>query len=180
MIKQYSHILGIPVMHFEQGDVLGTVKDIIIHPDTGKVEALWIRLKGALQGYFVLQTQDIVEWKKNIYVKSEEVLAEAGEIIKISEILSDGRLIIGNRVRTESGENLGRVTDVDFDTQQFYLRHLYIQKSFFGLKSYDKRILSYDLIVEVLPDCILVKDQTEKAEKEKASFLKEKDVVLDA
>ncbi|MFH0820155.1 MAG: PRC-barrel domain-containing protein [Candidatus Peregrinibacteria bacterium] len=179
MIKHYQQILGTPVLHFEQGNVLGTVKDVIIHPDTGKLEALWVKPKGALTGYAVLQTQDIVEWKKNIYAKGEESLAEAGEIIKIAEILSDGRQILGNRVRTESGESLGRVKDVDFDTEHFYLRQLYTQKSLLGLWAHDNRILSYDLIVEVLPGYILVKDRTEKTEKVKASLLKDKNVVLD-
>ncbi|GEM_PF-1616418 len=179
MTKSYRQILGNPVLHFEQGTVLGVVRDVIIHPDTGRLEGLWIKPTGRLLAFGVLQTQDIVEWKKNIYVKDEGSIAEAHDVIKISEILADGRLIMGKRVRTEAGETVGRVVNLDFDTEQYYLRHLYTQKSVLGLWAYDSRILNYDLILEVLPDYILIKDKTAKAEKIKVPLIKEKDVLLD-
>ena len=99
----------------------------------------------------------ILEWKKNIYIKDEREIAEPEDIIKISEILSRNTFFIGSQVKNEAGEVFGRVYDLDFDTNKLYLRNLYVQKSFFGFK-YGQRVFSYDAIVQVLPEYILVKD----------------------
>ncbi|MFH1012268.1 MAG: PRC-barrel domain-containing protein [Candidatus Peregrinibacteria bacterium] len=179
MIKRYRDIVGTPVLHFENGSLLGVIKDVIIHPDTGKLEGLWVKPARHLFSYGVVQSQDIVEWKKNCYLKNEGAIAEAGDLIKIAEILSDGRQILNNRVRTEEGASLGKVVDVDFDTKQSYLRQLYVEKRFLFL-GYDRRILSYDTIVKVLPEAIIVKDKTTKEEKAKEPLLSDKQIALDS
>lgn len=179
MIKFFREIIGTPVLHFEDGSLLASVKDVIIHPDTGKLEAFWVKTYHHPFSYGILQTQDIAEWKKKIYVKGGEAIGAPADIIKIADILSQKRLIVGNRVRTDSGVDLGRVFDLDFDTTQYFLRHIHVQKSFLGLWRYQPRILSYDLILEVLPDTILIKDKMEREEKIKEPLIENKQILLD-
>lgn len=179
MIKYFREIIGTPVLRFEDGSPLASIKDVIIHPDTGKLEAFWVKTLHHSFLYGILQTQDIVEWKKKIYVRGNEAIGDPADIIKIAELLSQNRLIMGNRVRTDRGVDLGRVFDLDFDTGQYFLRHIHVQKSFLGLFKYQPRILSYDLILEVLPDTILIKDKTEKEEKIKEPLIENKQILLD-
>lgn len=146
-------------MHFEEGSLLAVVKDVIVNPDTGKLEAVWVKPAAHILSYAVIRAEDIVEWKKHLYIKSEQAIADPADIIKIAEILTDGRQIIGNEVRTEEGVVLGRVTDIDFDTRDYYLHHLHVEKRWLGMIRRDRRILSYDLIVQVFKDYILVKDK---------------------
>ncbi len=179
MIKFFREIIGTPVLDFEDASPLALIKDIIIDPDTGKIEGLWVKPLESLLTYGVLQTQDILEWKKNLYIRHENVIGDPAEIIKIADILSQKRYFLGNAVRTEGGEAWGKVMDLDFDTLHYYVRNLYAQKYFLGLIPYEKRGVSYDLILEVLPEAIVVKDKIEKGEKVQKSFIESKSLLLD-
>ncbi|PIZ73998.1 hypothetical protein COY07_01195 [Candidatus Peregrinibacteria bacterium CG_4_10_14_0_2_um_filter_43_11] len=175
MIKLYQNNIGTAILRFEDGYPVAFMKDMIVDPDTGKIEAFWVKPTRHFLSYAIIQTQDIVEWKKNIYVKNEDVLVDPVDVIKISNILSQKREVIGNEVRTESGVSLGHVVDIDFDVQYYYLRNLYVQKRLLGLWSYQKRILNYETIIEIFPEYILVKDKKQVREKIAEALLKKAD-----
>ncbi len=163
MIRTYSQIIGTTVLRHENGEAIALIRDIIIHPDTGKIDGLWVRPLTMPIKNAVIQSDAILEWKKNVYIKDEREIAEPEDIIKVSEILSRNIVFIGNQVKNESEEILGRAYDLDFDTDKLYLKNLYVQKSFLGFK-YQSRIFSYDSIIKVLPEYILVKDTEKKKE----------------
>ncbi len=99
MTKEYRSIIGTPVFHFDDGSLLAIIKDIIIDPDTGKVEAFWVKPMALPLKHAVLQSQDIVEWKKNVYVKDDSAIAEAGEIIRIVDLLSRKTYVSATRYK---------------------------------------------------------------------------------
>ena len=177
MVREYLGIIGTHIVREEDGEVLALLKDIIINPDTGKIEAFWVKPMNHPFSDAILLTDDIIEWKKHIYVKDEKAISSPGDIIRIEEILSRNSLFIGNRVRTKKGENIGFVYDLEFDDRKFYLKKLYTQKIFLIFR-YDLRLFFYESIIEVLPEAIVVKDTVKKAE-EKATA-KEGKPVLDA
>ena len=158
MIRSIREIIGNPVVTQEEGMLVALIQDAIIHPDTGKIEAFWIKPLTLPIRNAVIQTDSIVEWKKNIYIGRENDIADPEDIIKISEILSRQTVFISNHVISGAGVRLGRVYDLDFDTNKLYLRNLYVQKSFLGFK-FEQRVFNYDSIIEVQPDHITVKDK---------------------
>lgn len=178
MIHQRGKIIGTPVLGFADGQPLGIVEDVIIHPDTGKVEALWVKPLTLPYAHAVLPVEAILSWKKNLYVSGDGALSEPDEVIRIAETLSRKEKFVGNRVRSESGKGFGRVYDLDFDTRSMMLRYLFVDKSFLGFK-FQRRFFHFDNIVQVLPDVILVKDEEAKAEKE-AILAEEGRAVLEA
>ena len=179
MIRSYRQIVGTPILGHEDGALLALIQDIIIHPDTGKIEAFWVKPLTLPIKNAIIQNDSILEWKKNIYIKDVREIAEPEDIIKISEILSRNTFFIGNLVKNEAEEVLGKIYDLDFDTNKLYLKNLYTQKSFFGFK-FQSRIFPYDRIIKVLPEYILVKDIEEKKVKVKeASLLEDKQPLLD-
>jgi len=114
---------------------LGIVEDVIIHPDTGRVEALWVKPLTLPYAHAVLPVDSIVSWKKHLYVKGEGALAEPDEIIRIAEILNRKERFVGNNVRGESGKEYGKVYDLDFDTRKMTLRYLFVENHFLFLGS---------------------------------------------
>ena len=179
MIQEYRNIIGVPILHHTEGALLGLLKDLIINPDTGKIEAIWIKPATIPTSHAIIQIQDIIEWKKNIYIKDDSVIAEPSDVIKISDILMRKTEIISNRVQNESGAYFGKVDNIDFDTNYLYLRNLYVRKSFLGFV-YQKCIFHYDNIIEVLPNYILVNDRGVKKKKAiKSGLLDDKQVLLD-
>ncbi|MBN2096431.1 hypothetical protein JW752_03470 [Candidatus Peregrinibacteria bacterium] len=180
MIRTYSQIIGNPVLREGDGEPAALLQDIIIHPDTGKIEGFWVKSLILPVNNAVIPSESILEWKKNVYIKDEREIAEPGDIIKITEILSRDTLFMGNQVKNEAGLYLGHVFDLDFDTEKLYLRNMYTQKSFFIFK-YDQRLFNYDTIIQVTPDYIVVQELESKKEKVKnTSILKDEQPVMDA
>lgn len=172
-------MIGTRILDNEEGNLLAVIQDIIIQPDTGRIEGLWVKPLTLPIKNAILQSDAILEWKKNIYIKDESKIAEPEDVIKISEILARNTFFIKNQVKNESGRTLGRIYDLDFDTTKLYLRNLYSQKSFIGFK-YGPRVFSYDSIIKVLPDYILVKDmESKKVRVEENLIVKEKQPLLD-
>jgi len=175
MIRSYLQIIGTSVVREEDGEVLALIRDIIIHPDTGKIEGFWVKPMTIPVGNAVIKSDSILEWKKNIYVRDENEIAEAEDIIKITEILERDTFFIGNLVKNEAGDNLGRTYDADFDTEKLFLQNIYTQKLFLLFK-YNQRIFNYNSIIKVLPDYILVKDTGKIKE---PAIIEEKQPLLD-
>ena len=158
MIRDYQSVLGASVLEFDSGDLLALVTGIIVHPDTGVVEAFWVKPLGSSLSRAVLRSADILEFKKHLYVRSAQVLAEAEEVIRVSEILNEGRFFLENTVQNEAGDSYGHCVNLSFDTDSFMLQQLYCKKTFLKLLTLDERIFSYEAIIEVFPKMIVVRD----------------------
>ncbi len=164
MTRDYKSMLGAKVLEFDSGDLLAMVSGIIVDPDSGMVEAFWVKPTTLPVKNAVLRVSEIVELKKNLYIKSEKVLAQAEDVIKINEILEDGRTFIGNAVQNEAGDSFGTCVNLTFDTGTYALKQVYSKRSILGLITLDERIFSYNNIVKVLPEMILVDDDGKKKE----------------
>ncbi|MBI5412251.1 PRC-barrel domain-containing protein [Candidatus Peregrinibacteria bacterium] len=157
MIIHYLDSIGIPLLHFETGELLGMIQDFIIRTETGRIEGFWVKTVAHPFKNLIIQTHDIVGWKKNIYLKDPARISEPYEIIRIAQILEKGIEVIGNRVITEEKKYLGKVYDFDFNTDDFLLRTICVEKRFLWF-SYQRRIISSDAIIEILSAYIKVKE----------------------
>ncbi len=164
MIKEYQSIIGTPILHFEEGSLLALLKDVVIDTDTGKIEAFWVKPATILTANAVIQSQDIVEWKKNIYIRNNSVISDPADIIRISDIMAKRTYIIGNHVQNQAGDYYGKAYSIDFDTETFYLKQIYVRRSILGLINYDNRIFSFDNIIEVTPSSIIIDDKAVQKE----------------
>jgi len=164
VIKEYKSIIGTPIMHFDEGSLLALIKDVVINSDTGKIEAFWVKPLTVPMFNAVIQSQDIVEWKKNVYIKNDSVITDPADIIRISDIMAKKTYVIGNRVQNEEGIYYGKVYSITFDTESFYLKQIYVQKSILGIINYEQRIFSFDNIIEVTKDRIIIKDEAVEKE----------------
>jgi sporulation protein YlmC with PRC-barrel domain len=165
MIRQYSKIIGTQVLSHAEGAVLAVVEDLIVHPDTGKVEGFWVKPLTLPFRHAVLPWEAVVAWKQHLYVKNEQAMAEPDEVIRIADILARKTYFVGSRVETESGKSLGAVFDLDLDDRKMTLRYLFVQRSFLFFHS-EPRFVHGDSIVQVLPGRIVVKDDDKKSAKE--------------
>lgn len=164
MIRDFGSLVGAKVLEHSTGQLLALVSGIIVDPDTGMVEAFWVRPLTLPHKNAVLKTSDILEFKKHLYVKGDRVLAQAEDLIRISEILRDGRVFLGASVQNEAGASYGQCVNLTFDSQTYALKQIYTRKSIFGLITTDERIFSYNDIVKVLPEAIIVNDDSSKKE----------------
>lgn len=165
MIKDMKSLVGSKVLHFDSGELLASLNLPIINPDTGVVEAFWVKPFTVALKNAVIQVGDIVEFKKHVYVKSEKVIADPADIIRLSEILSEGRWFLNAPVRNEAGRNYGRVKDLSFSTDTYVLKQIVVQKTLLGLFPGDRRVFGWERILKVLPDEIIIDDSSEQKER---------------
>jgi len=164
MIKDFKSLVGAKILEYSSGQVLGLVSGVVIHPDTGVVEAFWVKPLTLPIKSAVLKASDVLEFKKHLYIKDDRVLAQANDIIRINEILDDGREFLGANVVSETGAPYGKCTNLTFDTVTYLLKQIYVQRVFLSLYVLDERIFSYGDIIRVLPGEIIVNDDIGKKE----------------
>lgn len=165
MIKSFKSIQGEKVRHFHTGESLALLSWPIIDPDTGVIEAFWVKPLTLAMRNGIILTSNILAFKKNVYIRSDEVIVNPAEVIRIASILDDGRQFLNAHVQSEKGRQYGRIYDLCFSTETYVLRQIYCKKFFLGALSYDRRSFPYERILKVLPKKVIIDDDTTKKEK---------------
>lgn len=144
---------------------MGLLNFPIIDPDTGVIEAFWVKPLTLALRDAILMTTDILAFKKNIYIKSDKVLAEPADVVRIATILDDGRQFLNKAVRNEKGKKYGSVYNLTFSTETYVMRQLYVRRSILGLFSWGHTIFPYERVLKVLLEAVVIEDSTSKKEK---------------
>ncbi|MFE0641647.1 PRC-barrel domain-containing protein [Streptomyces sp. NPDC058877] len=97
------------------GDAIAQVKDVIVDPETGSVRAFTLSGRGMLSG----PLKEAVPWsavhalgRDAVMVADRDALREGAGTASDSE---GGTNMLGTRVLTQEGEDVGKVTDVVLD-----------------------------------------------------------------
>lgn len=158
--------MGTPIISLYNSVRIGEILDFIVDPDIGKV----VGVIGETTGIFkkrnkIISVIDIRELSKQaLIVDSEDVLVWQDEVVKIDNILKSKVKLFGNKVFTESGKYLGKVSDFLID-QLFYLAKLYVDPPLSNIFS-TQLIISRDLILKITKNEIIVSDSLIEPEKE--------------
>lgn len=161
MIRDILSLRGSKILQFDTGECLAFLNWPIINPDTGIIEAFWVKpIHG--ENDAVLLTTDILQFKKNLYIKSEKVFCNPAEVIRIAAILDEKREILYAPVQNERGEGYGQVFNISFSTETYVLRQLFTRKRLLGLLPFQPSIFPYERVLQVLADKVIIYDDTTK------------------
>ena len=106
---------------------VGKVIDVIIDPDTGKFKALWVR---SLRGLRILSFIDIIRWKRNeIMVSNEQAFSLPEELPRLQDIF-DKEVPVINAPVFEKKHKIGRVHNITFDTISPRIVALHVRTGF--------------------------------------------------
>lgn len=166
----YSKIVGTPVYEDGGQRPITTVKDVVVDPEVGKLLAFVVNLNKSL----VITPVDVLSWTEVIKVHNNDAIASSDEVLRVAQVMAKHVNIFHNKVYTKSGEYLGKVNDFSIDSNVMMLQKLYLSKGFLGLIRYQSRIISAKNILEILPDRIVIKDETPVKE-----AMPEREVALD-
>lgn len=164
MIRDILSLRGAKILHFDTGECLALLNWPIIDPDTGVIEAFWVKPLTIVQSDAILLTSDILQFKKNLYVKSDKVFCNPVEVIRIAAILDQKREFLFAPVQSEKGRRHGRVYNLSFSTETYVLRQLYTGRKLFGLIPFMTKIFPYERVLKVLPSYIVIEDNSTKTE----------------
>lgn len=114
-MERYSEVLGLPVICAANGKMLGIVKDIVFCPKERKVVAFLLERKGCEIRKRVVLIEDALSLGKDaLIVDDVDSVKELRKVEDGPEFKEKGD-ILGLRIYTKSGDDLGVVKDVLFD-----------------------------------------------------------------
>lgn len=117
MIKGQS-IIGKNVLSRADGQKFDSLKDIVVGKDPMRVVALLIDEGGLFGSPTIIPMGDVVSFGKDaIIVTDSKAAAHVDRYPAIKDILDSKDSLIGKKVFTEAGEEVGKVSDIYFDEQ---------------------------------------------------------------
>ena len=117
MLHRYSEVLNLPVVCANNGKKAGVIKDIIFCPENREVSALLLEHKGLEIKKKVVRLKDILNLGDDaVIINSPDCVESLGKASYTNEFKDEGS-ILGLRIFTRSGDELGIVKDVIFDWQ---------------------------------------------------------------
>lgn len=125
-----------PIIHEDK--TYGFLVGLKIDKDTGKISSI------LNNKYHCYKAEYVTEWEESIKLSSIKNCEKVGENW------------ITFRVYTRDGKYLGFVTDYYFETNILQISRIVIQRSFFGLFKFPKRIISAKRIFNVKRRRIIV------------------------
>src|SRR5581483_7951146 len=121
MQVRFSMSAGMKVVSEESQEAIGEIAGILIHPDTAKVEGFFVAVHKGIMSHdeLFLSSFDILRWSTHVFVKRDDVLSPLEDMIRLQSLFEQGRPVIGQAIRTESGAFIGYCKDVQFETIHF-------------------------------------------------------------
>ncbi len=114
-MERYSEVLGLPVICVNDGKRVGVVKNIIFRPKTKTLLAFLLECKSYELKKKVVLAEDILSLGKDaVIIKDLNSLRGLRQAKNTDELMDKGE-VIGLRVYSKAGEDMGVVKDVIFD-----------------------------------------------------------------
>jgi sporulation protein YlmC with PRC-barrel domain len=117
-----TQVTGRSVVSTSTADTVGQVADLVIDPGSRSVAA--VTLKKTASGDTVMWNDITGFGADAVTVEGAGVIREANDAVKA--LSSKDHRLHGKRVLTDSGEDLGRLSDVDFDPDSGALNTLIV------------------------------------------------------
>ncbi len=130
MHLRLSTAIGLPVVDPSE-ELLGVISGILINPDTGAIEGVFVRVASFLSSETLfVATADIQHWGRRVRVRDADSLSPLEDLVRLQQMMDERRPIIGQLIKTEEGALLGRCADIQFDTRFFRLEWMFPRKLF--------------------------------------------------
>lgn len=129
-MKRTQDIVGLPVFSVVDGRQVGQVKDLVINPEEGRVEYLLVSDGSWYVGARVLPFDKVLGIGEHaVTTESENNITSIAEAAKANDLLKRNVELKGNRLLTDRGDIIGKVTEYQLDENSGIITRLYFQRS---------------------------------------------------
>ncbi|MFN2606642.1 MAG: PRC-barrel domain-containing protein [Acidimicrobiales bacterium] len=115
LLVRATEIAGLPVVSVADGEALADVKDVLYHPDEGRLIGFTLNKRGFLRGPMkvVLPMSGVAAIGRDaVMVADAGACEQKGSPVAAEASASSGRNVVGNDVLTDGGHRLGTVVDI--------------------------------------------------------------------
>ena len=167
MLIDSSQLINYPVLSLHMAGMIAKTNEIIVDPNDLKIIAF--RLYGPevrkKSGEY-LRTENIREFSGlGMVVDSDDDFVNPDDVIKLSEVLDLNFSLVGKKVVSKNGSNLGRVDGFVVNTDGFYVHQLKVKRPL--IKSFvdPELLVPKKEIYKITDTKIIVKDEESKIRK---------------
>ena len=169
MLVYSSRLVGTTILSIQAGGPIGRVKSLVIDPDNLQIIAFKLEGPGIDVRQNILDIHSIREYSKyGIVIDDIDELVAEDEVIKIADILKLNFNLIGLKVETKKGSNLGKVIDYTLTPEDFITQQLIVKRPAIKSLIDPELTIPRQEIVEVTDYKVIVKNE-EKTIKKKAT-----------
>jgi uncharacterized protein YrrD len=156
-VYRLSEMIGKPVVSTDSGDKMGTITDALLDASAATVLGLVIR-HGLIPKDEVLPLADVQRVGRDaVLARTEEHLMGSRDWRKGEVEVTRSSEVMGRRVVTAAGEQLGAVSDILIDEQTGHFGGLEVQsRSLGGLRSH-RIVLPATAQPRIGPDVVVVR-----------------------
>ena len=164
MLVKANHVIGLKVITINTGKEAEKVDDILYDPKTQHVQALVVKPKGVFSDGQVIPIDQV----KNIgpdavIVESDQVFTPMKDLDpQIKHLADSDTHLTKSTVMTETGTNLGKVTDLIFDPATGQVEELEVSQGGLNNLKSGKKHVKPNNIVTVGEDALIVDRYTEE------------------
>jgi len=116
-LERYSEVIGLPVICIDNGKKLGTVEEVVFCPRLKQVRAFILERKGCQLKKKVILIRDVRQLGKDALIVNDCSCIKELREAEASKSLEEKGSVIGLRVYTKAGEDIGVIKDVLFDSK---------------------------------------------------------------
>lgn len=161
MQTRFSTCRGMEIIEQSTGDVVGYLVKPLIEPDKGVILGFFVFRPHTGPTMHYVSALDIIHFGMRVEIRDEQYICDPYDIVRLQTSLDDSRVVLGQRIQTESGSTLGVCRDVQFDTETMHLTWLFPKRWFRWADP-----LPIRTVMEIRPDAIIVQDVLHPAEEE--------------
>lgn len=174
MLVYRSRLIGTPVLSVQAGGAIASLSDPIVDPDNLKILGFFLSNSAANAINNILDTSSVREYSQyGVVVDNADEFVGREDVIKIKKVLDLNFNLIGLKVETKKGTNLGKIIDFTATSDDFTIQQIIVKRP--TLKSFIDPELTIHRreIVEITDDKVIVKDEEKvlKARAEKEDFV---------
>jgi uncharacterized protein YrrD len=159
-----SHVIGLKIFAIDNGAEIDKVDDIIYDPASNQVRALLVNKGGLFSSDNVILLEDVKSIGKDaVIVEHEDVLRKSRDVGEdIAAIAKDDTYLTRAKIVTETGVELGKVTDILFRFPDGVMEELEVSEGAFGTLTSGKKRVKVADIVTIGKDATIVKAYAEE------------------
>jgi len=116
MLQRYSEVLDLPVICADTGKKAGVVKDILFSIKDRQVKALLLEQKGLSMKKRVVFLNELLSLGKDAAIVNNSICISDMERTSFKKVFEDEGSLIGLKVYSKDGGEVGTVKDVIFDS----------------------------------------------------------------
>lgn len=166
MLVAGSRLENVPILSVQAGGVVAETGKAIIDPENLKIIGFFV--KGGVVGREekVLSVSSIREYSRaGMVVDSADEFMGREEIVKIAKVLELNFSLVGLKVETKKGSQLGKIADFTVASEDFLVQQIIVRRPALKALIDPELTISRKEIVEVTDDKIVVKDEEQVLKK---------------